>query len=98
MDPAAQPNAIKKINTNFTINAYPSPANEYVNLMVKNVNAEEIRFALFDLTGKSVYETLIENPLVPLVIPTDAFPSGVYFYKVYADAKELKTSRLIISH
>jgi hypothetical protein len=80
------------------VNVYPMPANEVVNIRLSNVNSARMTFSLFDLTGKSVYEARIEEQVNPFTINTSDFPTGVYFYKVYADAKEIQTARLIISH
>ena len=77
---------------------YPVPANEYVNVSFKNMNSQNIRISLFDLTGKTVFDGTVENPLIPFTINTSEFPAGVYFYKVFDDAKEVQTARLIISH
>ena len=89
--------SIEKIN-DASASVYPIPANQFVNVMLKNVNAERLSFSLFDLAGKNVFEAPIENPLIPFIIRTEDFPTGVYFYKVFSDAKEVQTSRIIISH
>lgn len=92
------PTAINKLNILPTVTTYPLPANEIVNIQFKDVSSGNVSFSLFDLTGKTVYTTHVENPLVPLAIRTNEFPAGIYFYKVFADRKEIKTARLIISH
>jgi hypothetical protein len=90
--------SIEKIDVKASANVFPNPANENVNVKINNVSSKNTSFSLFDLTGKKVFEAQIENSLGPTVIRTADFPQGVYFYKIYADAKEIQTSRLIINH
>ncbi len=92
------PTSINKFNVLPTVTTYPLPANEFVNIQFKDVSSGNVSFSLYDLTGKTVYSTHVDNPLVPLAIRTNEFPAGIYFYKVFADLKEIKTARLIISH
>ncbi len=89
--------SIEKVNIS-SVSVYPVPANEFVKVMLKNVNAGNIIFSLYDLTGKNIYETKIENPLIPFIIRTEDYASGIYFYKVSADAKDVQTSRIFINH
>jgi hypothetical protein len=88
---------IEKINDD-AVSVYPMPANQFVNINVRNVNEKNLSISLFDITGKSIYTARIENTMVPFTIHTSDFPSGIYFYRVYSDALEMQTSRLIISH
>jgi hypothetical protein len=90
--------SIEKINEKASASVFPNPANENINIKINNVSSKNTSFSLFDLTGKKVYEAPIENSFSPAVLSTADFPPGVYFYKIYADAKEIQTSRLIITH
>jgi hypothetical protein len=90
--------SIETINDVASASVYPVPANQYVNVALKNVNSGNCSFVLYDLTGKIIYKDKIENPLSPFTIPTADFPAGVYFYKVFSETREIQTSRLIISH
>jgi hypothetical protein len=90
--------SIEKIKENVTASAFPVPANQSVTLTLKNITPGNYNFALFDLTGKIVFKEIIENPMSPFEISTENFPSGVYFYKVFSESKELLTARLVITH
>jgi hypothetical protein len=96
--PPAATTSIEKVNNSVSATVYPMPANQFANISFKNVNKEKLSIALYDLTGKQVYKENIEDPFNTFVIETAVFPTGVYFYKVFADAKEIQTSRLIITH
>ena len=78
--------------------AYPMPANQSVNVLLKDVSSKDVKISLYDLTGKIIYESRIENPLTPFNIRTSELPSGIYFYKVFTDGREIQTSRLVVSH
>jgi hypothetical protein len=97
--PASMPilTGIENVNAP-SASVYPIPANESVNIWLKNSGSAKVTVALFDITGKVVYENEIENPVAPFPINTTEFPAGLYFYKVYADSKEIQAARLIISH
>ena len=89
--------SIEKINE-VSASVYPVPANQFVNVMLKNVHEGKITFSLFDVTGKNIFDSRIENPYVQFMIRTEEFQTGIYFYKIYSDAVEIQTSRIIISH
>ncbi len=84
--------------SHVTASVYPLPANEVINVRLSNVNAEKITFTLYDITGKSIYEARIEDETNPFVLRVSDIPTGIYFYKLYADFKEVQTARVIISH
>ena len=94
---SASTNSIEKIN-DVVASVYPIPANKYLNVLLQNANEEKFTFSLFDITGKHVFETQIENNKIPFAVRTEDFISGIYFYKVFSESKEIQTSRIIISH
>jgi hypothetical protein len=77
--------------------AYPVPADQFVKIWVKNISPDKLSVAIFDLTGKMIYETPFENSVAMQTIQTSLFPTGVYFYKVYSEGKEVQTARLIVT-
>lgn len=76
----------------------PMPANEFINVQLKNTDVKDTRIVLYDLTGKIIYEARIENPLSPFIIHTQNFPAGIYLSKVFSESREVQTSRLVVSH
>ncbi len=94
----ASTTSIETINDVASVSLYPNPANQYVNVILNNVTFPNCSFVLYDLTGKVVYRDLIENTSIGITIPTADYPSGIYFYKIYTDSKEVQTARLIVQH
>ena len=78
--------------------AYPNPANEYFNILVKGEKLSKLRISLYDMTGKSLFDSEFENNFSPFIINTAELPQGIYFYKVYKDAREIRTARVVVSH
>ena len=94
---SASTNSIEKIN-DVVASVYPIPANKYLNVLLQNADEEKFTFSLYDITGKHVFEAQIENNKIPFAVRTEDFISGIYFYKVFSESKEIQTSRIIISH
>jgi hypothetical protein len=85
--------------TDDAVKVYPIPANNFVNVAINSdLKVEKLSFVLFDLTGKVVYQARIDNIYEPFSVATEDFPSGIYFYKLFDDAREVKSERLIINH
>ena len=78
--------------------AAPNPSNASFSILLNSVQTGGIQLRLFDLTGKMVREVSATEPVSSLRMETADLPGGVYFYKLVADRRELKTSRMVISH
>ncbi len=90
--------SIDEMESVSSVNIYPVPANDHISIEIKNPIASNYDFFLYDLTGKVVFNGKIEDPLSPFLMRTTDFSNGVYFYRIYSDAKEVKSARLIIQH
>ena len=93
----AAPLAVSKVPDEVRVSVYPNPANDIVNLSIQS-EFKNASIGIFDITGKLTYQSLIENATSPFVISTADLPAGVYFYRIYDDAKEVKTARLVVNH
>jgi hypothetical protein len=80
------------------IRVYPQPANENVNLEIKNLQLAKVTFSLYDLIGKVILSTEIDYTNQTIVLKTSDLQEGIYFYQIVADNKVVATSRLIIKH
>lgn len=81
-----------------SITAAPNPSNNSFTVNMNSVQSGGVQLRLFDLTGKMVREVLVNEPVSILRMETADLPSGVYFYKLVADRRELKTARMVVSH
>jgi hypothetical protein len=76
----------------------PDPADAFLNVHVTDINSYELTFSVFDLTGKQVMIRRFERENMSLAVNTSLLPSGIYFYRIIADDRLLKTARFIVSH
>lgn len=79
-------------------NAFPNPANNFVNF---NYNLQGTRLAelvITDLLGSELYRTELQNENNKLSVDVAAFNAGVYFYSLRVDGKMQFTRKLIVRH
>lgn len=96
--PPASTLSVNNLSKDDIVSIYPNPANDHLNIVLKNVTAEKISISIFDMTGKLALKCPVENSSEPIQLNTAILPTGVYFYRIYADAKEVQTSRLVVTH
>ena len=77
---------------------FPNPANTYFTAQFNGAGTSHSALKLFDLTGKEVETVIGTAGVSKLRMETTKLPAGVYFYKLFADDRELKTARLVITH
>ena len=77
---------------------YPVPANQSVSIAFKNVTSENLNLSIYDLTGKTIFESTVENPLLPFKLDTSELLPGIYLFNFNNGARKIQTSRLIVNH
>jgi len=77
----------------YTIDAFPNPATDFVKLSVSSENIKGLLYALYDITGKTIFIKQIES--AETTIPFSDKRSGSYFLKVFAGKKEVKSFKII---
>lgn len=91
--------SISKMNSSEEFDVYPNPANTFFTAQFttsERINNSELQ--LFDLTGQLVRKVTGNAGTSVLRMETATLPAGVYFYKLFTDAREVRTARLVISH
>lgn len=78
---------------NININAYPNPTNNLIILNVGNLELSNLNFHLFDTNGNLIESKKITN--VSEYINLDNLVNSIYFLKVTANSKEVKTFKII---
>jgi len=96
--PAAVTTGINSAQRANDVIALPNPANSFFNVQFTNPVLTSCELKLFDLTGKEVRNVKADAGTSVLHIETSAIPAGIYFYKLYADNREIRTERLVITH
>lgn len=81
-------------NTYFTI--YPNPSRGIINLTPKDASLGELSVAIFDLTGKKVFEVNEKNSTQTITLQTDGqLVAGMYIVKIQSSKGEL-FSKIVI--
>jgi hypothetical protein len=75
--------SISEIEKNMTINIYPNPATDVINIELNNVSINNATARLINVLGEVVLSQIINSSKV--VIPTGSMPSGVYMLEVEND-------------
>ncbi len=82
--------------SNIKISAYPNPFSAWTQFKVTGFQATTpLQLELYDILGKRVYSTTMENNQLLLHRPD--LTSGMYLYKVRDQAKIIGTGKLIIA-
>jgi hypothetical protein len=84
-------------NNSSSLNVYPNPANEYTTISLPESNQETVEVALFDLSGKIVFQRLL-NPTLnhEISIDTRYLPEGTYLVKVVIGSAVSKGKLMIV--
>ena len=78
---------------NFSINIYPNPAREILNIEINNINNYNIE--IYDFSGKNIYSK--ESKKSSYIVNLNSFPNGIYTIKIFS--KEINyINKLIISN
>ncbi|MCB2221217.1 MAG: T9SS type A sorting domain-containing protein [Bacteroidetes bacterium] len=80
-------------------NAYPNPANKFVQLDydLKKVSANS-HLVIYNLLGNVVKNIAIAEPMGSLKVNTSDLTEGIYFYSLLVNNESLTTHKLIIKH
>ncbi len=78
------PSSVKNIQTT-SLSVYPNPFNDRINVEFELAEAQNVRFAIYDMTGKRIYTSGLEefgNGRQHYTIPTTEIPVGAYLLKL----------------
>lgn len=77
----------------FTIDAYPNPATDILNIQVGRENVNGLKYKLFDLNGRLLKNKDIEA--LETQVPFMEFPNGIYILSISDGTRELKTFKIL---
>ena len=89
---AASPTGFPEATENQEIFLYPNPASSAVT--IKNLSKEEAGLKIFNVTGRQVFETVLETEAR---IDLGNYPAGMYLLKLISEGKT-NTQKLIVTH
>lgn len=78
---------------NLSVSAYPNPTTDYLTLEVKEFELSNLRFQLYDMSGKLLQSEKITGTQTSIVM-SNLVPA-IYFVKVVQGNKEVKTFKII---
>lgn len=80
------------------LDATPNPVSDFIDLKFKLDRAMDIKLELIDLFGNTIetlYEGLASEGLHAVVLNTNKYPTGTYFYRLEGEGR-LETKKLVI--
>ncbi len=80
-----------EISLNFSV--YPNPTTDILTLEVGNYNTDNLRYLLFDITGKVIANNKVT--VSHTKIDMTGHQSALYFLKITENNKEIKTFKII---
>ena len=72
---------------------YPNPAEEFIKLLIKSFDNDNIIFRLYDINGVLLQDKKIENKETEISMKN--ISSSIYFLKLIKDNKEVKVFKII---
>ena len=84
---------INETEFNISLQAYPNPTTDYLQLKVESEKLQDLSYQLFDITGKLIASKKITSTTE--TIRMENLPSASYFLKVCNDKKEVKSFKII---
>ena len=73
------PSGTNNTISSSTINLYPNPANDKVNIVFNNINDVQ-NIAITDVTGRTIYSGEVASNSIE--VNTENYPAGIYFCKI----------------
>ncbi len=93
------PLGIKNVVTESNVRAFPNPADDKLTLNFnRNSNTSTAYLELFNMLGSKVASIPVTTLDGSIVIPTDDFKSGLYFYSLKEDGKISRPGKVTIKH
>jgi hypothetical protein len=72
---------------------YPNPAQDFVKLIIKNYEVDNLRYQLFDINGSLIKDSKVEVNEIQILIQN--LKPSAYLLKVIQGKKEIKTFKII---
>ena len=82
-------------NSLISIKAYPNPFTESTTLDLGEKNLSNVRFTLYDMTGKIVKQQTYENTN-QIILQKENLTEGIYLYTIYHEGKAVATGKLVV--
>ncbi len=90
--------SINDVDQKNRYNVSPNPANDYIYISSFDIGLNEMSIAVFDQTGKEVYEETLQNGINNIYgFSTNELSEGIYFLQIKTSQLQV-TEKIIIVH
>lgn len=79
----------------YQVKTFPNPIKEFINVSMGKLAGQKSKFSFYDINGKIVLQTEIENSKLIESINTRGLSKGMYLLKINSDDKEV-TKKIIV--
>jgi len=91
-----QPIGIQELNKpDSPVQLFPNPFSDQINIQLKSNHHSIQAVALYDLSGKIVFEKKINSSQQEIVLQTEELVNGFYFYEIHCNSLEIFRGKLI---
>jgi hypothetical protein len=81
----------------LTVFAYPNPAAERITFVASPASAQSGTLTVTDFTGRTIVEYAITSASKRIVLPLQALPAGLYFFRLTSGARNM-TGKFTVLH
>ena len=78
--------------------AYPNPANNLTKISYDLKSGQQGKLVFYNLLGSVVKEVNLTDSNGTLILSTNGFASGIYYYSIIANGKTSPARKLIVAH
>lgn len=78
--------------------AYPNPANNITKISYDLKSAQNGKLVFYNLLGSVVKEINLTDSKSTLILSTNGFESGIYYYSILSNGKSSPARKLIVAH
>lgn len=88
---------IKNSNSNSTPNAFPNPTSDQINIPYTFPNNEKTgKVIIYDINGKMIKEFKVDNTFDNLILDTQEFSAGTYYYNLTTNSGVSNAKKIIV--
>lgn len=81
---------VNELSNGASVNVYPNPVNDVLNIDIKNFNKENLSIKIVDVIGKEVLKSDYKNQ-----IDISELQKGIYFVSIQQNDKTLVTKKVV---
>ncbi len=85
------PQAAANIYVNDKLSVFPTLTSEFVNFQIEDVNTQDLRYSIYDVTGKLLKreQTIYYGPDYIYQVNVSSFASGTYYLRIISDESKI---------